>query len=617
MRNILQKYRFIFFLVICFFQNGLLQAQSEKNDTLRDDFLLRERYESFYDTLKYRAEQRKLTRWLHKLLIAEPKPVTDKKALSINYYSEMAGKTIRRINIQPLEVFGPSLQDTTRKATSWLERSANWLHTKSNLNNIRRNLLFHEGESVDPELLYENERILRSLPYIRDVRIILVPDSLNGELVTVHLLTQDRFSIGVSGNLNGVESAALEVYDRNILGIGHEVSARFVGHVNKEPYSGIEAFYKINNLSGKFLSFMTGYTNTYQKEGFLLQIQKDLLLTTTLWGYGISATRFYRTNRVHDALPLESPDPLDFSRVGCWLGRNFQLSAGQSSNSQLTLSAMFEHRSFNQRPLPQPPGEQYYYNTNLWLGGITWSQRNFIRDQLVYSYGITEDIPRGFKNELALGIDQAEMGRRWYGHLYLSNGNLIRNKPGYLFASAGVSGYLRNHTIEQGLVELQSSYISRLFVSGKARFRQFVQVNYKWGINRFELENLQFERNNLIRGFNSDEVSGKQRLSLNVETVYFQKRDFYKFNLAFFTFIDLGIIGSEKKLIFNENYYGGLGVGLRVHNESLVLQTLQLRLAFYPNHPSDVGLLGFILSERTRQSFYSFQPGPPRPRLFN
>ncbi|HOI50511.1 MAG TPA: hypothetical protein PK167_14455, partial [Prolixibacteraceae bacterium] len=165
--------------------------------------------------------------------------------------------------------------------------------------------------------------------------------------------------------------------------------------------------------------------------------------------------------------------------------------------------------------------------------------------------------------------------------------------------------------------ELQSSYISRLFVSGKARFRQFVQVNYKWGINRFELENLQFERNNLIRGFNSDEVSGKQRLSLNVETVYFQKRDFYKFNLAFFTFIDLGIIGSEKKLIFNENYYGGLGVGLRVHNESLVLQTLQLRLAFYPNHPSDVGLLGFILSERTRQSFYSFQPGPPRPRLFN
>ena len=47
----------------------------------------------------------------------------------------------------------------------------------------------------------------------------------------------------------------------------------------------------------------------------------------------------------------------------------------------------------------------------------------------------------------------------------------------------------------------------------------------------------------------------------------------------------LGVIGSNKQLIFTQNYYSGLGLGLRLHNENLVFKTFQLRLAFYPFHP--------------------------------
>jgi hypothetical protein len=235
---------------------------------------------------------------------------------------------------------------------------------------------------------------------------------------------------------------------------------------------------------------------------------------------------------------------------------------------------------------------------------------------LVYSYGITEDIPKGYRYELVAGYDNNESGGRFYSHLHLANANLLRNSPAHLLFSGGFSSFLKNGRIEQGLAEFNSTYISPLLPSGRASFRQFFRVNYKYGINRVVNEKLYFEDNNLIRGFKSDEVWGKQRLTVNAETVYFQKRDFYRFNVAFFTFMDLGVIAGEKSWITKGKPYSGLGIGMRLHNESLMLQTMQIRLSFYPNHPGDVGLVGFILNEQLRHRLFSFQPEPPSPRRY-
>jgi len=64
------------------------------------------------------------------------------------------------------------------------------------------------------------------------------------------------------------------------------------------------------------------------------------------------------------------------------------------------------------------------------LTGLTWSKREFVPDELIFGYGITEDIPKGFKNELVVGYDNAESGNRIYSHLYLSNGNILGKKKG-------------------------------------------------------------------------------------------------------------------------------------------------------------------------------------------
>ena len=86
--------------------------------------------------------------------------------------------------------------------------------------------------------------------------------------------------------------------------------------------------------------------------------------------------------------------------------------------------------------------------------------------------------------------------------------------------------------------------------------------------------------------------------------------------MALFGFADLGIIGSNKEIIFKQNYYTGIGAGLRLHNENLVFRTFYLRLAFYPFAPSDMSVVGFILDEQLKRQFYSFEPSAPQPFVF-
>ena len=151
---------------------------------------------------------------------------------------------------------------------------------------------------------------------------------------------------------------------------------------------------------------------------------------------------------------------------------------------------------------------------------------------------------------------------------------------------------------------------------GQKGSRLFINTDYTTGIHRLEIENLDLTRTKTIRGFRSREVFGKQRLGFNFEYVLFLQKEFYKFNMALFGFTDIGIIGSNKEFILTQSYYSGIGMGIRLHNENLVFKTIQLRLAFYPFHPSDMSLVGFILEEQSKRQFYSFEPTQPLPIKF-
>lgn len=602
---------FITLFGLTFVPSSNLYAQIFQSDTLTF-----KKQEQFYDSLKYKANRRKLTGWLYDFLISTPRTNVDKRELAFDYFNQYEGKVIAKINIQGLDVFGPTINDTTRKAKSWIERTANTIHTKSNLKTIRKQILFNVGDLIDPDIMIENERIIRQLPYIKDVRFFVEQDSLYAGFVNVTVLTKDRFSFGMSGGVSGTSSGDLELYNKNIFGIGHEFSIKFVGHIKREPYLGIETTYEINNIGGKFVDLQLGYLNTFRKEGYTFDLDKSFLTQDVKWGYGAHTTRMMRTDRISDTDPVELEDPIDLSYYSAWLGRSFPLRSKSNLNSQFVLSAGLHSINFFMEPDTDPDNLHFFSDRTLYMTSLTFSHRQYIQDQLVYSYGITEDIPIGFKNAISYGYDANQFGDRHYLHLLTSLGKRISNKKGYLFTEAEIGGYFNKSRFEEGLIAGNLGFISKLKAAGQKQMRSFANLDYTLGIRRFEIEKLTFDRESQIRGFRSDIATGTQRLTLKLEHVILFPKQFYKFNIAFFSFADLGVIGPNNRIIFKEDYYSGIGVGLRLHNENLVFETFRLRLAFYPFHPNDVNFIGFILDEQSKQRYNSFEPTSPEPIQF-
>ena len=536
---------------------------------------------------------------------------------SYGYYKSFQNKTIGSISIRSLKVFGPSFDDTLKTTNIWIEKVANNLHSQSNLYVIRKNLWIKEGQALDADLMMDNERLLRSLPYLKDVRIIITPRQLNADLVDVLILTQDVFSIGLTGGIRNINNGEVGVYDKNILGVGHEIGTTIVANTSKAPNIGFESYYSINNVRGNFVNFSAGYANTYLRNGFFVSLERDFLRPQSVYAGGLTAIRGYRSNQINFNDLVTSETPLNYLYLDGWYGRRLKLGVNQNdSRFQMTLSGRVRYVSFNERPLPDINNQQYFANSTFYLAGVSFSKRLYVRDYLVYSYGLTEDIPKGYLHELVFGYDHNEFGSRWYSHVFFSTGNLFKNKPFYFYTSLGIGSYWRKSGLTQEMADFKLNYISPLFQVWNVKARQFIKLNYTIGFNRFEIENLLLLNSNGIRGFGSRIGKGKQRLTLNVENVFFQKKSILNFQSALFSFLDVGIVGPDNQSIFKQSYYAGIGVGLRIRNENLIFKTIQIRLAFYPNHPRDVSAIGFVFDEVSKSRFYSFQPRGPEPLRF-
>lgn len=585
----------------------------QKNDSLAMPSLS-EKNAVFYDSLAVKASRHRVTKWLYGTMICQPKAADDKDLQSYEYYKCFKGKTIASISIRSLKVFGPSFEDTLKTTNIWVEKVANKLHSKSNLYVIRKNLWIREGQSLDPDLMMDNERLLRSLPYLKDVRIILTTKSLNSDLVDVLILTQDVFSFGVSGGLGHINNGEVGVYDKNILGIGHEIGTKIVAHADMTPHIGFETYYSVNNVQGNFINLSAAYANTYLREGFFVSLDRDFLRPQSVYAGGLTAFRSYRSDKIGLNDNVISKSMLNYIYLDGWYGRRLKLGINRGdSRFQMTFAGRMRYTHFYDRPVSDLNNDQYFANSRFYLGSVSFSHRSYIRDYRVYSYGITEDIPKGYLCELVFGFDNNEFGNRWYSHVFLSTGNMFKNKPFYLYSSLGIGSFFNKSRTQQGLLDVKIDFISQLFNVWNVKARQFIKLNYTLGINRFEVEDLLLSDNYGIRGFGSQIGKGKQRLTLNIENVFFQKRAILNFQSALFSFVDIGLVGPSNRSIFQQKYYAGLGVGLRIRNENLIFKTIQLRLAYYPNHPSDVSPFGFVLDGVPKTRFYNFQPRGPEP----
>jgi hypothetical protein len=494
------------------------------------------------------------------------------------------GKRVGRIRIMTLAVFGPSVDDTTRVSPSRLARILNNLNFPSRATTIRRNLLFKEGDLINALRMADSERIVRNLAFIRDARIVVRQNSAAGDSADVLVIVKEAWNLRLSVSPKTGNGLKVGLTEGNLLGLGQEVSGALTIVPTVSPR--LEGKYSVQNIRGSFVTGQVEYVSMPAEKMTALGLSREPVSSVLGYAGGLDLRR--TSIAVADSTPSGADNASDL--IDVWAGRQFHLGLRQKGIDRrriLSTSARIRSLSFYKRPPVTPSTFSQFHNINYILGSLALIQSSYYRTSLLYNFGRTEDVPYGFLARVTYGLADEEFARKPYASATLAAGQKI-DRLGYGAGELRIGGNPRAGKLEQGVIRLRTLYFSTLLRAGGYRFRQFVNAGYTTGIRRPAGDSIGFSGDQSIRGVvYSGSVTGSKSLELNLDTVAFTPWIVRGVTFAFFTFVDLDIIGSGHRDILAQDYYSGLGLGVRLHREAWGIAPIQLRFAWYPRLPVD------------------------------
>lgn len=148
-------------------------------------------------------------------LFAAPRPMRVWDALTARK------AVISRIEVEIVDVF-----DLAKPSENiWLGRMANRLHATTHEVVIRKILLFAEGDPVSSRRIYETERLLRALPFVKDAHIdpVVLPDRTVVARVRVRDAWTTQVNAGFS-SVGGQKTMNFGLDEKNFMGMGKSVA---------------------------------------------------------------------------------------------------------------------------------------------------------------------------------------------------------------------------------------------------------------------------------------------------------------------------------------------------------------------------------------------------------
>ncbi len=559
----------------------------------------------FLDSLKRRASKKLITRKLYDFVIIPHKPPSTKEITGSSDISfiDFSGLKIRRIEVKRLNVFGSNISTPDFNDPNKTENLLNKTHFSTNEIIIRKNLLFHEGDTISPLNLSDNERYLRELPFIDDARILVVP--VSGSEADIIVVTKDIYSLGAKASFGGIDKGSVSLFERNIFGMGHEFAVEIPWDTKFTDSPGFGVNYKINNIRRTFANLEVYYYDGLGKKTFGFDLSRKLISASTKYAGSISIREMFTSDDL-DSLP--EPEAVKYNLQDYWLLRSFLLDV--SKVSRLILGARYTNNNVFSHPYILPESYHHLQQYKIFLGSVSWSVQKFYKASLVYGYGRTEDIPHGGLLNLTIGKEINEFKERRYAALSASIGGSVK-RLGYFYSSAGLGTFINEGHTEQGILSLRANFISNLSYIGRYRNRNFVNADYTRGFDRYSDERLIFNCEDGFSGFRNDSTGNTQRLSVSFESVFFSPVNFYGFRFAVFGFADAGFLFGTNEFAGSGDILSAIGLGIRIRNDNLIFNTFQIRLGFFPNLPEYSRTSPFIISAQQLLKPHNFEPGQP------
>lgn len=570
---------------------------------------------NIYSKLQNNAEKNYVTKKLYGLFFRKQDLEFAGRVISkinaTDKFINFAGKRISSIELTRLEAFGQSVFDTTIKPTTWAENTANSLHIRTAKFLIKNNLLFKEGDLLNPVDFAETEQLLRRQSYIEDANIF-VETLEDTTQVKVRVITKDNWSIGIEGNVSSTHASEVDVYDKNFGGLGLLLSGDFFRDDRYPGVWGRRGELSTSNILGSFLQSDIWFRTGQGYKTYAFALTRDFYASKAKYGGGIN---IINSHEPYAFRSIDSTSFIGYNNYDYWLGRSFNVCRKDLTKPpyNIILALRYLSRYYNNRPDVFSRFNYIFHNKEYYLVGLSLARQNLYKANLIYSFGSTENIPTGFRINFTSGFEKGEFEDRIYTGGEISSANL--GSWGYLFSSARAGGFIASkNQMEQITYNLKTTYFTNLFNIKNLQLRQFLKVDYTRGVSRYygEGETIFLDQGNGIRGLSSREMIGTTRMVLNIETIAFSPLFVYGFRFAYFAFCDIGFIGSAKDYLIGNQSFSGFGFGVRIRNENLVLNAIQIRLGYYPKLPSNADVAYWLISGQQRTRFENLRAREPQ-----
>ncbi len=526
--------------------------------------------------------------------IATDPPNQEEAIKVVNPLISHTGQVIRNIEILRLG-FECNINDTTLVRNSFGVILANGLHTKTTIKTIHNNLLFEQGDRVNPYLLADNERLLREQVYTQDARIII--DSIPGstDSVDVIVITKDIFPVGGSLNMHSTSQVSMQVRNENIGGSGTRLSFSSLYDAKRNPIFGYGGEILKRNISGTFIdgsvglqTFKSAFNSGRYEETYLYTHFDKPLVTPYIPWIGALDLSINKTsnNYLSDSL-YKSDFKYRYHTVDGWFGYNFGSKRLLFTNMQMRVRKFIAlravHHRFSDIPLKNHQFYDFHYaNVAAVLAAFSIFKQDAYRANFIYGFGRNEDVPEGFSASFIGGWTRKENRSRPYYGIEAQRSH-FSTKGYYTTITFRSGGYMFKKRAEDidllinvdhftRLRKLNKNWFNRNFISA-GYTRQFVPVlNEPLGIQSvFGIP--------IFRGyFNPADI----RSTIKGETVFYNMQKFWGFRLAPFVFADVSMLTPTNQALTKSTVYSDFGAGVRTRNENLTFGTIELRGYYFP-----------------------------------
>lgn len=528
----------------------------------------------------------------------DPPPSTDDSSMirSEQGFLPHAGRTVRHIYYRRVKVFGPrNINDTTFTTSMRLIHLANRLHFDSEEWLIKQNLFFREKDTVNAYEFADNERYLRNRPFIQDARILMV-ETPYMDSVDVMVVTKDVFEYGLDLREASTNAVAAKVFNNNLFGAGQGLLFGFRWNNSFSRPWGTEARYTKYNILGTFLDAAVGYSslntqlpldsNVYEGS-YYLQVERPLYRNSAKYAGGFTLSRNYAINI------YGQPDSIfrdyAYKVLDIWTGYSFLnrfRNDGRSySRPNLAILGRYYNLKFDKTP-SQPAflKDPIYNNRHYYLGQLLLFKQDFFKTHQFFGFGRTEDIPYGYRMGLSAGWENWMDRKRFYtgleGEKYWHT-----RLNGLLSIGAGISSFWQRNISEDMVINAKAAYYSRLMRFWKGSFRLFVNIDYLGNPNNYFYKPLDINMERGIWGYRETKVSGFHRINLRSEGVYYSPWKVYGFKFNFFGSVQASQVSFRNNYLLENPVYTGYGLGVRIRNENLPLNTFKLGAYYFPDAP--------------------------------